>query len=104
MGRLIEVQDPTSVQEGLTIEVGDVLLFRATGGRIRSGADAVELLGPFVESVVGTNGQIFSPTAPPNTLLLRASHPGQADVEVVTGDPWREHGSTRIAITVEACS
>jgi hypothetical protein len=101
MGRLIEVDDPKSVHDRLTIRVGDVLLFRGSGGRIRAGADVLELLGPFVPAVVGDNGEIFSPTAPPNTLLLRALRPGQAAIEVVTGDPWHRPATASMAITVQ---
>src|ERR1051326_1125866 len=100
MGRLIEVDDPKSCHDRLTIRVGDVLLFRASGGRIRAGADVLELLGPFVPAVVGDDGEIFSPTAPPNTLLFRALRPGQAAIDVITGDPWHRPETTEITINV----
>ena len=45
MPRLIEVEDARVCSSPLTIHVGDVLLFRAAGGRVRSGSGTIDLLG-----------------------------------------------------------
>jgi hypothetical protein len=86
----------------MTITVGDVLFFRATGGHVHSGAEVVEILGPFVRGVVGDNGQIISPMGAPNRVLFLARHPGRATIDVVTGDPWHVPKTTALTITVEA--
>jgi len=83
-------------------KAGDVLLFRATGGRVRSGGDVVELLGPFLSVVMGNNGTILTPAWAPNTVLFRAHGPGRAMIDVVTGDPWRAPRATTLDITVES--
>lgn len=75
-------------------------MFNATGGQIRSGTDAVELLGAFRTGVVATDGRALAPTGAPNTLLLRARGPGQATIDVVTGDPWHAPESVPLRITV----
>jgi hypothetical protein len=38
VGRLIEVRNVVDLPGALVVQVGDLLLFRATGGRIQSGA------------------------------------------------------------------
>jgi hypothetical protein len=102
MARLIEVDDAPGCPSPLTVAVGDVLLFRAAGGRVRSGGDAVELLGPFLTAVVGDDGSVVSPQGPPNTVLFRARQPGRARLAIVTGDPFHGPQTTALAITVEA--
>jgi len=101
MGRLIEVQDPQDLPTPLTIRVDDVLIFRATGGHVHSGAEAVELVGSFLPGVLGDNGQIYSPMGAPNRVLFLARHPGRANIDVVTGDPFQAPKTTELSITVE---
>jgi hypothetical protein len=102
MGRLIEVQQAQGLSPRLTIKVGDLLLFGATGGHVQSGADVLEILGPFGPGVVGDNGQIFSPTGAPNTVLFLARRPGQAMIDVVFGDPWHAPETAALEVTVES--
>src|SRR5215510_3520468 len=101
MARLIEVQDARVCPLPLTVALGDVLLFRATGGRIRSGGDVVELLGSFLTAVLGEDGTILTPMGPPNTVLFRARRPGRARIDVVTGDLFYTPQTTTIDIIVE---
>jgi hypothetical protein len=101
MGRLIEVQQAPGDLRRLTIKVEDVLQFAATGGRVHSGADVVEILGPFVPGVIGDNGQILSPVGAPNTVLFVARRPGAATIDVVTGDPWHGPKTATLEISVE---
>jgi len=88
MSRLIEIEQTQDLPSDFTLGVGDVLKFWATGGRVQSGAGVVELLGPLLTSVVGTNGEILSPMGGPNVVLLRALQPGRVTIDVITGDPW----------------
>lgn len=98
--RLIEVQDADRCAAPLSLRVGDLLLFHASGARCVSGAGAAEVLGPFSEAVVGSNGKVVTPMGPPNAVLVRARQPGRATVEVMTGDPWHGSGTTTIEIEV----
>jgi hypothetical protein len=100
MARLIEIEHVQKVHSNLTLEVGDVVLFKATGGHVQSGAEAVEMVGMFNPAVVGDNGRIFSPLGAPNTVLFRALRAGMAVVDVVTGDPWGPRQVTVLNITV----
>lgn len=100
MARLIEVQDVQTCPSLLPVDMGDVLLFHATGGQVRSGADVVELVGTLLSAVVGNNGTIVTPAGAPNTVLFRAQRPGRAIIDVVTGDPWRAPQTTTLHITV----
>jgi len=102
MGRLIEVQYAQGLPPRLTLQVGDVLVCRATGGHVQSGADVVEILGPFVPGIMGDNGQILSPMGAPNAVLFLARRPGRATIDVVTGDPWRAPQTTTLDLTVES--
>jgi hypothetical protein len=101
MGRLIDLQHAPELPDCLTLGVGDVLQFGATGGRIRSGAGIVQMLGPFIPAVLATNGEILSPMSAPNTVFYIARRPGRATVEVITGDPWHAPQTTTLQITVK---
>jgi hypothetical protein len=101
MARLIEVQNPQGVSSNLALQVGDVLLFNATGGHIQSGDDVVEMLGAFRPAILGDNGEILTPMGAPNTVLFRALRPGQATIDVVHGDPWHAPQTTTLGITVK---
>jgi hypothetical protein len=98
MRRLIEIDDAAAVSSSLTISVSDVLLFAATGSRILSGSEHIEIMGPFVRSVIGDDGQVYSPAGPPNSVEVVARKPGNAVIEVMTGDPW--HGSRTVKLGV----
>lgn len=101
MSRLIEIQPGVAyLPADLTVGVGDVLRFAASGGRVRDGT-AVEILGIFVESVLGTDGRVLAPMGPPNAVLFHARLPGRAAIDVVTGDPWRSPTTRSISIVVE---
>ena len=100
MGRLIEVQQAQGFPPSLSLTVGDMLVFGATGGHVQSGADVVEIFGPFVPGLLGDHGAIISPMGAPNTVLFLARHPGRATIDVVTGDPWRAPQTTTLDLTV----
>src|SRR5262245_12747484 len=102
MGRLIQVDDPQQCQSPLEVLVGDLLFFRASGGRVSSGGSMVELIGPLMEAVVGTNGMVVAPMGSPNVVLFRVLRPGKAGVEVVTGDPWTSSATTQLELTVRS--
>ena len=108
MGRLLEIQDVEGLPPKLMLKVGDALWFAASGGRVRGGSDpragaaaAVQLVGTFVQSVLGTAGQIVSPAGPPNAVLFLASHAGHATIDVMSGDPWHNPRTTTLELTVE---
>ncbi len=101
MGRIIEIQNVRAAPSSLTLRVGDVLLFKATGGHVRSGEDVIEMLGAYLPAVLGNNGEILTPMGAPNTVLFRALRPGRASVDVVTGDPWHAPQTTTLGITIE---
>jgi hypothetical protein len=101
MGQLIEVQDARAGPSALTVRAGDVLLFHAAGGHVRSGGDVIELLGPFLSATLGADGQVVAPMGAPNVVLVRAHRPGRAMIEVVTGDPFYAPQTTALGITVE---
>jgi hypothetical protein len=102
MSRLIEVQHAQTLPTRLTIRVGDVLYFGATGGHVHSGAEVVEMLGPFLPGVLGDNSEILSPMGAPNAVLFLARRPGRSTIDVVTGDPWHAPETTALSITVES--
>ena len=59
MSRLIEIDDPASCPVPLQIRAGDVLMFKASGALLRSGEDAVSVLGSFTTALVTGSGVIF---------------------------------------------
>ena len=100
MGRLIEIEPAQDLPPSLNICVGDLLKFWASGGRVESGAEVCEMLGPFLTSVVGTNDELLSPSGAPNVVLFLARRPGQATIDIVTGDPWHATQTTTLKLTV----
>jgi hypothetical protein len=101
MGRLIDVQQGQALPARLTLRVGDLLMFSATGGRVQSGADVIELLGHFLPGVLADNDDILSPAGPPSTVFFLARRPGRATIDVVTGDPWHAPQTTTLMLNVE---
>jgi uncharacterized protein YjlB len=100
--RLIEIQPGAgALPSSLTVEAGDVLVFGATGGHVRSGGDAVEIMGTFHTGVLTDDGRILTPMGAPNWVLFRARHPGRATIDVVTGDPWYASRTTVLDIAVQ---
>ena len=101
MARLIEVQDARVCPSTLELSPGDVLLFRATGGRVHSGDEVIELLGPFLQGVLGDDGRILAPAGLPNRVIFRARQPGRARIDVITGVPLHNPQTFTISLTVE---
>jgi hypothetical protein len=97
--RLIEIRPGPDAPQHLTVGPGDVMSFRATGGRVREGT-AVELIGIYVSAVVSPEGHLLSPAGPPTTVLVQARRPGTSTVEVVTGDPWHTVSSWSMEVDV----
>jgi hypothetical protein len=88
MGRLIEIQAAPVLPPRLEVQVGDLLVFDASGGYVRSGEDAVEFLGAFMRSVVGVDQRVLTPIGAPNAIVFLARRCGWAEIDVITGDPW----------------
>ena len=102
MRRVIEIQHAQDLPARLTLRVGDLLICGASGGHVQSGADVVEILGPFLPGVMGDNGKILSPMGSPSTLLFLARRPGRATIDVITGDLWHAPLTTKLEITIES--
>ncbi len=101
MARLIDIEPAVEPMPAeLTVATGDVLRFAASGGRVITGT-AVDLLGIYTTSVVGTDGRVLTPMGPPDVVMFRASVPGRAQIDVFTGDPYRSAGAERLSIAVE---
>jgi hypothetical protein len=99
--RLFELKPKAEeIPADLTIAVGDVLRFAASGGRVLDGG-AVEALGAFVRGTLGTDGRAMSPAGTPNAVLFRAVAPGRATIDIVYGDPFGSYNSIKIVVTVE---
>jgi|SRR5215813_26140 len=102
MPRLIEVQDASVCSSQMVVRPGDVLLFWAVGGHVHSGDDVVELLGLFLQSVLGNDGNILTPMGAPNTILFYARQPGRALIDVITGDLFHTPRTNSLSIIVES--
>jgi hypothetical protein len=103
LARLVEIQAGQDLPPVLHVQVGDLLMFGASGGRLLDGGTTVELLGVFSTSVVSDDGRVLSPVEPPTSALFRAIQSGQARIEVIRGDPWQTTPQRQeIAIVVVA--
>ncbi len=101
MARLIEVDNAQALPFRITIERGDLLLFKASGGNVNSGFEVVELIGPFLSVLMLDNGEVVAPMAAPNTVMFLARNSGKAEVRVVTGDPFHSPQTTILNLTVK---
>lgn len=99
MARLIEVG--TELPQRLTVRVGDVLNFAASGGAVETGAEVIEAIGPFAPAIVGLEGRTVHAESPPTSVLFRAQAPGRARLAVFTGFGSRTPGRATIEILVE---
>jgi hypothetical protein len=103
LARLVEIQVSQDLPPVLHVQVGDLLMFGASGGRVLEGGSAVELLGIFLTGVLSDDGRVLSPVGPPTSALFRTLQPGKARIEVVRGDPWQATPQRQqIAIVVAA--
>src|SRR5262245_35780962 len=102
MSRLVEIDDVKALPRALTLQVGDILLFRATGGHVLSDDAVVEILGFFLPAVIGPEGQVLSPMGPPAAVLFRARSQGRAMIDVVTSDPSQQPSTSVIELTVQS--
>lgn len=100
MPRLIELQNVQECRGAISIRVDDVLLIPASGGRVESGA-SLEVGGPYNVATAIDTGEVLTATGAPHTILVWARTPGQAALEVTTGDPWRQTQMTLLRINVE---
>lgn len=101
MAQLIEVDTLAPLPSRIRVKQGDLLLFRASGGHVTAGEGVVERLGPYTSALAGAGGEVLAPMGPPNTVLFAARQPGQATIDVVTGDPFYSAQATAIEIEVE---
>ncbi len=99
MARLIEMGD--ALPASLTVKVGDVLNFAASGGAVETGAAVIEAIGPFAPAIVGLEGRTVTAESPPTSVLFRAQAPGRARLAIYTGFGSPEPGATTIEIVVE---
>ena len=100
MARLIEVLDLDAVPSSLTLSIDDVLLLHAAGARVVSGADSVELLGPYVPALVTGAREVLSPSGLPSTVLVRARRPGIASIAIIRGNSFPAPQAVEIEISV----
>jgi hypothetical protein len=101
MARLIEIQNIPELPSRVTCNTGDLLQFNASGAHILAGADRVENLGSFLPGLMLTNGEILSPLGAPSKVMVLARFPGNAEVEIITGDPWYSIEKKKIELLIE---
>jgi hypothetical protein len=102
MARLIEVQTVEALPPGLTVRVGDLLLFRATGGRVvGDGNGAVDALGAFQAGSLDPAGGVLEAMGGPDAVVFLARRPGRARLELATGDPWHRPRPAVVEVAVE---
>ena len=103
MGRFLDLDPsrPVGLPASLRIRVGDLLRVNASGGTVVQGQGTVRLLGAYTSAVLTTAGTVLSPEGAPNIVVLLASGPGHAVVDVVTGDPWHSPTTRRMDLLVD---
>ncbi|MFC7738192.1 hypothetical protein ACFQX4_20730 [Roseomonas sp. GCM10028921] len=103
MGRLIDVVSIKDLPPAVMLQVGDLLLVRATGGRVLEGAETLQALGSFGAAALAPDGQVLAATGGPAAVAFLARMPGTARIEVMRGDPFGgPRSAVTVAVTVEA--
>ena len=100
MPKLIEVLTLEGLPVRITVEKGDVLLIKATGGQVKTGPGVLQLIGAFVPAIMQENGEVITPAGAPNTILCLAHAVGLAQFEVYGGDPWYKRQVSELQIIV----
>jgi hypothetical protein len=102
MPRLIDVPALHPPPPAVSLQAGDLLLVRATGGAVIAGGAAVEALGAFTAATLAPDGSVLAAMGGPDAVLFRALGPGRARIEAVRGDPWQgPRRAVEIEVTVE---
>jgi hypothetical protein len=99
MARLIEIDGP--IAELIKLQAGDLLVIAASGGRVNSGHEVVEILGPFYPGIIISTGEIIEPQGSPHKIMLLARGSGTASVETFWGDAWSGSKIIQTSVIVE---
>ncbi len=103
MGRLIDVASIRDLPPAVTLQAGDLLLVRATGGRVLEGAETLQALGTFGAAALAPDGQVLAAAGEPAAVAFLARMPGTARIEVMRGGPFGgPRGAATVAVTVDA--
>jgi len=87
-------------RQPLTIQVGDVLVMHASGGRVQSGS-SLELGGPYLPATAVEPGEVLTAMGVPHTMLAWARHCGPTIVEMISGDPRGRTETAMLQVNVE---
>jgi hypothetical protein len=101
MTRLIEIENARACTPSLAVKVGDLLVFSAAGGRMKTSGPAVRFVGAFIRAVIGQNKAVIEPMGLPNVAIFEARQQGQATIDVISGDPFGTTETTTLLIIVE---
>jgi hypothetical protein len=102
MPRLVSVPSaPDGFPDAVTLEVGDLVVFTASGGGIESGS-ALQTLGTFIGALPGPGGRTLAGQGAPNLTVFRAVAPGASLVRLISGDVRRGPTSeSHVRVTVQ---
>jgi hypothetical protein len=101
MSRLIEIDDARACAPSLSVKVGDLLVFSASGGRMNTSGPALRYLGAFMRAVVGTNREVLEPMGLPNSVVFEVLQHGQAKIDVISGGLSGNRSTTTLLIIVK---
>lgn len=101
MAHLVTIDSSQDLPPKIHINIGDVLLFKATGGHQLSGSDVMEYIGVFTESFLLPTGEKVYPQGSPGTVLFKALKQGKALLSLVINDAWSDPASKPCEVTIE---
>jgi hypothetical protein len=99
MARLIEIDGP--IADLIILQTGDLLVIAASGGKVNSGHDVVEVLGPFYPGIMTPTGEIIEPAGSPGKVMFLARGAGSASIETFWGDSWTTPKIITTSVTVK---
>src|SRR3954468_4069860 len=99
MPRLLDL-GAEALPPALRIRVGDLLLGRATGGRVALGEGVLEARGAFRAASVTPAGEVVEAMGSPDAVAFLARRAGRARIEIMRGDPFHNPQAVPVEITV----
>ena len=85
MPRFVDAaQDGECLTTRLSLGVGDVVRFSGSGAIVRDGT-CLDVVAILTEAIIATDGTVLAPEGPPNVILVRATAPGSATLDLVVG-------------------
>ena len=88
MARIVIFKQAPDLPVRLFLNVGDMIVFYASGLKLNQKEIVLECLGNYIGSFTDKDGTVIAPAGPPNRSIVKAVAEGCCEVTVIFGDPF----------------